>query len=149
MIIDCLDNSRRYESLNPLFKQAFDYLKSLDYSALEPGRTVLVEDALIVMVNDSTLKAPGNAKLEVHNEFIDIQVPVSRPERYGWKCRCLLEREKGPFDSAKDCQLFDDDADSQIELKPGGFAIFFPEDGHAPCIGEGEIRKIIVKVRIA
>lgn len=149
MIIDCLDNSRRYEPLNPLFKQAFDYLKSLDYASLEAGRTILVEDALIVMVNDSVLKTPENAKLEVHNEFIDIQVPVSRPEQYGWKCRCLLEREKSPFDSAKDCQLFDDAPASTIEVQPGGFAIFFPEDGHAPCIGEGDIRKIIIKVRVA
>ena len=31
-------------------------------------------------------------------------------------------------------------------LVPGEFIIFSPEDGHAPLIGEGEIKKIIIKV---
>ena len=32
-------------------------------------------------------------------------------------------------------------------LSPGEFVIFFPEDAHAPCIGEGVIRKMVAKVR--
>ena len=34
------------------------------------------------------------------------------------------------------------------KIYPGQFAVYFPEDGHAPGIGEGSIRKIIVKVQV-
>jgi YhcH/YjgK/YiaL family protein len=34
-----------------------------------------------------------------------------------------------------------------FQLTDGQFAIFFPEDVHAPMIGVGEIKKLVVKVR--
>jgi len=33
-------------------------------------------------------------------------------------------------------------------LTDGQFAIFFPEDVHAPMIGEDEIRKLVIKVKL-
>jgi beta-galactosidase beta subunit len=33
-----------------------------------------------------------------------------------------------------------------FDLHVGQMAIFLPEDGHAPMIGEGKIKKCIVKV---
>ncbi|MBR2624354.1 MAG: YhcH/YjgK/YiaL family protein, partial [Paludibacteraceae bacterium] len=38
MILDALENSALYESLNPRFKAAFDYVKKTDFSKLEPGK---------------------------------------------------------------------------------------------------------------
>jgi YhcH/YjgK/YiaL family protein len=35
-----------------------------------------------------------------------------------------------------------------FQLTDGQFAIFFPEDVHAPMIGEGEIKKVVIKVKI-
>jgi biofilm protein TabA len=35
-----------------------------------------------------------------------------------------------------------------FELTDGQFAIFFPEDVHAPMIADGVIKKLIVKVRL-
>ena len=37
-------------------------------------------------------------------------------------------------------------ADSYVTCQPGMFAIFFPQDGHAPCIATEPIRKAIFKV---
>lgn len=148
MIIDNLQNSALYENLNPLFKQAFDYLKSLDFSSIEPGKTVLVENKLTVAVSDSNMKTPENAKLEVHDKFIDIQLPVSKAERFGWKERSALKTEREPYNPEKDILFFTDQPETTFDLQPGNFAIFFPEDGHAPCIGEGQIRKIVVKVAV-
>ena len=33
-------------------------------------------------------------------------------------------------------------------MQPGEFAIVYPEDPHAPVIGEGKIRKLIGKVKL-
>ena len=37
---------------------------------------------------------------------------------------------------------------SYYTLLTGQFTLLLPEDGHAPMVGEGRVRKIIVKVRI-
>lgn len=66
MILDNLNDSALYEGINPLFKQAFDYIKSLDLATVELGKTVLVDDELIVMVNSTGLKSPDKARMEVH-----------------------------------------------------------------------------------
>jgi len=147
MIIDSLKNSVRVESLNPYFKQAFDYLKSLDFSKLEAGKTELNGDVLFVVVNDTNLKTKDAAKLEVHNKYIDIQIPVSCAESFGWKDRAQCKSLNAPFNEEKDIEFYDDVPTTYFTLQPGEFVIFFPEDGHAPCVGEGPVRKIIVKVK--
>jgi YhcH/YjgK/YiaL family protein len=148
MIIDRLGNSALYESLNPLFKKAFDYLKSLDLTKIEAGKTSLEGNDLYVSVSNSNLKDKENAKLEVHNNYIDIQLPVSKAEGFGWIGRKKLKKETAPYDAEKDILFFDDQPQTYFSIEPGNFAIFFPEDGHAPCIGEGSVMKIVVKVKI-
>lgn len=148
MIIDNLNNTACYEGLNPLFKKAFDYLKSLDLSKLEPGKTEIEGRDLFVSISNSTLKTTDKARLEVHDNYIDIQMPVSNAEGFGWIARKNLKKEAAPFNTEKDIQFFEDKSETYFTIEPGNFAIFFPEDGHAPCIGEGEILKIVVKVRV-
>lgn len=147
MIIASLSDSLRYESLNPLFKRAFDFVREADLDSLEPGPHVLEEDALIVMVNEPVMKKPEKARMEVHDRFIDIHVPLSREEGFTWKNRADLETPSEPFHAEKDAQHYDDAADTSFVVKPGQFAVFFPEDAHAGCIGEGTIRKLVIKVR--
>ncbi len=148
MILDNLRNAARYTSLHPLLKQAFDYLASLDPATLEPGKHILIEDRLIIAVNDSTLKPAGKARLEIHDDFMDIHLPLSSGERFAWRPRHLLQHASEPFNREKDARHYDDEPATFFEAAPGDFVIFFPEDGHAGCIGEGSIRKIVVKVRI-
>ena len=148
MIIDSLSNSAFYEQLNPYFKEAFDYLKSLNLSKTVPGKVVLKEDALIVNVNQSQLKTPEEAKLETHEKFIDIQLPLSVPETFGWKAGSACKQTEAPYDPEKDIEFFADIPSTYFTLHPGEFAIFFPDDAHAPCVGTGNVTKIIVKVKV-
>ena len=41
MVVDRLENIEKYASLNPLFAQAIEFLKSHDLNALEVGKTDL------------------------------------------------------------------------------------------------------------
>lgn len=148
MIIDRLCESKSYEKLHPLFKQAFDYIKSKDFLHIEPDKHILEEDALIVMINDATLKPQEKARLEIHDRFIDIHIPLSQTEHFAWLSRDLLKNEAEPFNLDKDAQHFLDKPSTYFELDPGNFAIFFPNDAHVGCIGEGSIRKIVIKVRV-
>jgi len=148
MIIDSLKNTEPYEHIHPLFKKAFDYLKSVDFATAPVGKIKLDGDNLIVAVSDSGLKAEEDAKLEVHNNYIDIQLPISKAETFGWTCRANLEEEVAPFNTEKDIQFFKDKPDTYFTVEPGNFLIFFTGDGHAPCIGEGTIRKVVVKIKL-
>ena len=148
MILDSLCNSAATEILHPRFKQAFDYLKSNDLSRLEPGKIVLDGDNLYISVAELSGKSPKEARIETHCRYIDIQLPLTAPEIIGWKAGTKLEKPATPYNEADDIAFFDDEATNFVRIEPGEFAVFFPEDGHAPGIGEGTFRKVIVKVKI-
>ncbi|MEJ7678546.1 MAG: YhcH/YjgK/YiaL family protein [Segetibacter sp.] len=43
---------------------------------------------------------------------------------------------------------YNDKPDTYFTLQAGQFAIFYPEDVHAPQIGEGPIKKLVVKIKL-
>lgn len=146
MILDSLSNSALYEALHPRFKMAFDFLKNTDLSALEPGKIELDGANLFVNVVDITGKSEDEAKMETHDKYIDIQLPVGNAETMGWIAKNKLKDILEAYNEEKDITFFRDKASNLILVQPYEFAVFFPEDGHQPGIGAGTYRKIIVKV---
>ena len=148
MIFDHLDNSSVYESLHPLFKQAFDYLKSNDLSALAPGKIELDGSRLYISVQEPGGKKPEEAKLETHAKYIDIQFLIKGKETIGWRYAADCKNETAPYNPEKDITFFTDAPTCDVELVPGDFCIFFPGDAHAPCIADQALKKAVVKVLI-
>lgn len=146
MVIDRLENIEKYASLNPLFAQAIDFLKSHDLNALEIGKTELSKD-LLVNVAQTKPKGKEDAKLETHRDFIDIQIPLSGTEVMGYTAAADCVPADAPYNEEKDITFFEGLAESYIAVKPGMFAIFFPQDGHAPGITPDGVKKVIVKVK--
>ena len=72
MVVDTLENLEKYASLNPLFAQAIEFLKSHDLQAMEIGKTELKGKDLLVNIAQTKPKTKEEAKLETHNEFIDM-----------------------------------------------------------------------------
>ena len=146
MIVDAVKNAELYYSLSPRIKQAFDWLAKTDVEALTPGRHDIDGDNLFVNVMDVELKPREEAALEVHNRYIDIQIMVGESEEYGWseRCNCCSPREE--FNCERDVQFFDDAPQTFFTLTEQQFAIFFPEDAHAPMLGSGLVRKLIFKL---
>lgn len=50
MILDSLENSKRIECIHPLFKQAFDYVKSTDFSKMEDGKYDIADAGFTVSI---------------------------------------------------------------------------------------------------
>ena len=148
MILNSLKDSAAIESLHPLFKQAFDYLKATDFSQVPAGKIVLDGDNLYVSVAEPVGKTPEAARMETHDKYIDIQMPLTAVETMGWKATCDLKEVTAPYNPDKDITFFADKPTTYIQVQPGEFAIFYPEDGHAPGIAEGNFRKVIVKVKL-
>ncbi len=148
MILSHISDSKCYESLHPLFQKVFDYIKSNDLLHAPTGRIVLDGDALFINVCDATLVAPEAQKIEVHQKYIDIHFPLSGAEIVGWKHLSALGKSEAPFDVDNDFALYAEAPTTYFTVNPGEFYIVYPEDGHAPIIGEGVLRKLIVKVLI-
>ncbi len=148
MIVDNLANAANYYGLHPLFEKAFEFIGKLDINNVETGTTEIDENLLKATVAESKLKLAKEAKLETHKKFIDIQIPVTKAEIFGWKSLSSLSQPKEGYDSNNDIEFFDDEPSTFVTVIPGEFIIFSPEDGHAPLIGEGETKKIIIKVAV-
>lgn len=148
MILDSLENSRRIEPLHPLFRKAFEYVKSTDFSKMEDGKIELDSTHLTVTITSLNGKEKADAAIETHKNHIDIQLPLLGVEKIGWKAGSELQEESVPYSENNDITFYVDRPTAYTKIYPGQFAIYFPEDGHAPCIGQGAIRKVIVKVEI-
>jgi len=148
MIIDKLENLKLYASLNPLFPKVLEFLQQHDLNTLEEGKHEIVGKDLFVNIQVAKGKTPEAAVIETHDKMIDIQIPISAPETYGYTQRDQLPKET--YNAEKDITKIPDlAADSYVTCLPGMFAIFFPQDGHAPCIaGVPEIKKAIFKVSV-
>ena len=148
MVLDSLQNSTKYESMHPLFKKAFDFIKNTDFSKLEPGKIVLDGDNLFANYAECSTKSENDAKMETHKAYIDIQVATEKAELMGYIPACDLKEPMDQYNAEKDITFFKDKATSMLNVCPGQFVIFWPEDGHQPAIGEGKWRKVIVKVKV-
>ncbi len=147
MVVDAFENLDSYASLNPLFQEAVDFLTSTDLSTLEVGKIELKGKDLVVNVSQTSPKTKEQAKLETHNEFIDIQIPLSGEEVMGYTAGKECLPADAPYHAEKDITFFEGLAQDYITVKPGMFAIFFPQDGHAPGITPTGVKKIVVKVK--
>ncbi len=147
MIIDKLENLKNYASVNPLFPKVVEFLQQNDLNALEAGKHEIVGKDLFVNIQMAKGRTPAEAIIETHNNMIDIQIPLSDAETFGYTQRDALPEAE--YNAEKDITKIPNlAADSYITCQPGMMAIFFPQDGHAPCIaGVPEIKKAIFKVK--
>lgn len=148
MILDTLGNAGLYESVHPRFKKAFDFLRNSDLDSLPFGKIELDGSNLFVSVVDIIGKTAEVARMETHNRYIDIQVPITGIETMGWIAVNNLKEVTQPYDAEKDIAFFGDKAINFLTIQPYEFVIFFPEDGHQPGIAAGQHKKVIVKVLI-
>ena len=149
MIIDTLANATKYNSLNPLFAKAFDYIKQNDIANLPDGVSEISEGLKLIVNTGMGKTADASlAKFECHDHNIDIQVCVIGLETFGWKPREKCATPNGDYNPDKDVRFFSDAPDMFFQLTDAQFVVFFPEDVHAPMIGEGEIKKVVIKVKI-
>lgn len=145
MVLCNIANIERYYALNPLIEAGIDYLsKNLNAPA---GRYEVVGDDCFLLMVDGTKRSKSEAKLEVHDKYIDVQVVLDGIESFGYKARKDCAASSGAFDKDSDIGFFEDAPTTYIDAVADDALIFFPEDGHAPLVGEGKVRKAILKIK--
>ena len=147
MIIDTIENLSNYASLNPLFADVVAFLNANDLQTMEPGKYPIKDKDLFLNLQVAKQRTKETAFLETHLEMIDIQIPVSAAETFGYTPLCDLPAFE--YNAEKDITKYGDtQPQTFVTVQPGQFAIFFPQDGHMPCITDApEIKKAIFKVK--
>jgi len=149
MIYSIVSQAFCYAALHPLFPRAFDYIRDTDLYSLAPGRYNIAADDLIAIVEHSQAKPKEHAQLEAHRRYIDIQLVLEGNEQMGWKSLSDCLNPVSEHSEEKDIRFFHDAPVSWIKVPPDHFCIFFPEDAHAPLVGDGQIRKVIFKIAVS
>ena len=149
MILDTLTNAKKYYSLHPSFKEAFDYVSQNDIKNLENGAFNISDNLKVIVISDEGKTKEESIKgFECHDKNIDIQILIQGPEIFAWKPREKCSNPNGDYSDEKDVRFFHDKPDTFFELNEGQFTILFPEDVHAAMIGDGFIKKIVIKVKL-
>jgi len=148
MITDTIENLNKYIGLNPLFADVVAFLDANDLQAMEPGKYPIRDKDLFLNLTIAKGRGKEAAVLETHIDMIDIQIPISGAETFGYTPLCDLPAFD--YNVEKDVTLYGDTKpQTYVTINPGQMAIFFPQDGHAPCIANNpEIQKAIFKVRV-
>ena len=147
MIIDRLENLSLYAALNPLFADVITFLKDHDLQTLEVGKYPIQGNNVFLNLQMAKGRSQEAAVIETHIEMIDIQIPLSAEESFGYTP--LQDLPEFEYNAEKDITKYGDTkAQTYVTVKPGQFVIFFPQDGHAPCITpQAEIKKAIFKIK--
>lgn len=146
MILDSLDNFGKYTGLSPLFADVLQFLKDNDLGTMPVGRYDIKGEDLYVNIVDSQPKRKEDAPLETHNRMIDIQIPISARETHGYAP--IMKKDPAIYDEAGDISFHKNVCcTTYMDVQPGQFVVYFPNDGHAPAITDVMLRKAIFKVK--
>ena len=147
MIVDTIENLGKYVVLNPLFADVVEFLKNHDLQSMEPGKYPIKDKDLFMNLQVAQQRTKDTAFLETHIEMIDIQIPITCAETFGYTPLCDLPAFD--YNAEKDITKYGDTKPQTfVTVNPGQMAIFFPQDGHMPCIiDEPEIKKAIFKIK--
>lgn len=139
-----------YYGMHPLFKKAFEYLCSSDFTKIENGSYELDGKNLIAIVNSYQTEPSAQRVWEGHQKYIDIQLVSKGIENMGYS----------PIHLAKELQAYNDENDFtkfdasglEITVPAGYFTIFYPTDIHKPNLihtSSTEVKKVVMKVRVS
>ncbi len=146
MIYDILTNTHCYQNLHDGFAKAFAFLRRPYLHELAVGRYIIDGDQVFAMVAKDQGRGKDEAQLEVHEQYIDIQMVMAGIDEMGWRPKALCRQSNGPYDRDGDIRFYSDPPIAWLPVLPEMFVVFFPEDAHLPLIGTGLIHKVVVKV---
>ena len=148
MIIDKLCRAERYYYLNENLQKAFEFVINNDLNAFEPGSYEIDgKNSYIIIAKDQPgAEAPN--KLEAHRRYIDVQMAIEGSFGLAWKALEECNNVISEYELDMDVAFFSDNADFEVLLNPGKFAILMPEDSHFAQPPKTDIKKAVLKILV-
>jgi len=148
MIFDRIENYTLYAGISDRLLAAFHFLLESDLHNQPAGRVEIDGDNLFAIVQEYATRPADQGVWEAHRRYIDVQFMLDGRERMGFAN--LSTMQLGEYVPEKDFQPMQG-AGSTVEMFPGSFVVFFPEDGHMPGLTiqyPEKVRKVVVKVKL-
>jgi biofilm protein TabA len=140
-------------AFSPALQKALLYLKQTDLSILPVGRHDIDGDSMFALVSEYVTEPKEDRKPEAHQKYVDIQCLVSGEETIG--CSLLASQYEVLQDELelKDL-IFYKEVEQEVDmlLKPGVYAVLFPNDVHRPCCmgsSPARVKKIVIKIAVS
>lgn len=151
MIFDKLTNLKNYKGMSKDLDASIEWLMQNDYTQIPEGVTTINEN---VLIKKGTFDARryANPICEIHHNHFDIHLYGAQPEKIVYNPHTQLENATiiSEYNKENDVVFFNEpNKDVEIELTPGTFALFFPNETHCPGINDGveKVTKYIVKIK--
>lgn len=148
MILDSLNNYSRYTALHPGFAIGFKFLKNHPLEEFREGKQEIDGDRLYALGMALNGRRMERAVFETHRKYIDIQYTVSGCDSIGWDQPNNLTPDVNGYDPEKDIEFYNERPTIWIPVCNGRFAIFYPEDAHAPLGTDSFVHKVVVKIAL-
>ena len=150
MIIDTIDNCKKYENLHTGFKEAFDAIKKIIASEFKCGRIDICGGTVYGSLQEYETKTVDKPRFEMHNKYIDIQFLVSGEETILIGKRSDMTPSEA-YDESCDAAFYESSSKvTAAYMQENTFAVIYPDEPHAPCISVDKasktVKKIVVKV---
>lgn len=148
MIYDKIDNLEIYAGISEDIRIGLEWLRDVNPD-IEKGVYELSPHVKAI-VSEYTTKEVNENGYEAHRDYIDIQYLICGRERV---CSLPLEylKETKAYNKEIDVAFYKeaDVPTLEMQLGDGYFSIFFPQDGHEPCLSieyPSIVRKIVIKI---
>ena len=152
MIYDHLTNAATSRSVHPGIARALDYLAATDFTDIPNGRYELDGARVFALVQRYRSKPLPECVWESHRKHIDVQFVFRGEEAFGYVPLATAPAITHAYDEQKDVQFYAPGT-LRIPLSAGQFAVFFPQDIHAPGLAlndvPADIIKVVVKVAVS
>ena len=146
MIIDELAHLKDYIPLFPSLRSVCEFMDEYDIRTRPEGRAELNLEGGFVNIQTVPAKTADEARLETHRKMIDVQIPLSGDETIGYSP--LGELSDADYDDAADISFYKERAHSYVVVKRGMFAIFQPQDAHAPGVTPVVLKKAVFMIPV-
>ena len=145
-----VSSMKKYKKILKFFPQldiVFDYINKNVNVKTTDGKYNITKK-IYAVVQTCQPKTKKEQFLEKHKKYIDLQLVLSGKEKIGWKFFDKKFKVIKRYNVKNDISFYSNKPDTFINLKKGEFAIFFPEDTHAPLCCDKIVKKCIVKIPV-
>lgn len=153
MIVDTIANAKQYEGIHAGIDQVLQAVTAYTPENYTVGRVLLDGMNVYMNVEEFQTHKKEAGKAEAHRNYIDVMYLVEGTETIYVKNTGRLQNVLEEYDVQKDILIAQIDEDViPVTLHAGDFAVFFPQDAHAPGCASGDVgtvKKIVGKVCIA
>lgn len=148
MIFDNLENLSDYKAVP---QEVLDFISKL--TVAKPDGRYEITDRIYANIETYNTKGDMDAVLESHRKYIDLQFLLHGSERIDYTNIDGLEM-RGNYNPEKDIVFYKNPSVevSSLYLNGRNFAIFYPQDAHAPQITtfslQDNVKKVVVKIMV-